>query len=260
MMSLSTKAIRLITIIAFVIMIIANALANILPINGLNTGQISNSYPNLFAPASITFSIWVIIYILLGIYSIYQIYALKNSETDEDFLNEIDFYFIISSLANALWIIAWHYLIIWLSLIHMLLILVCLININTLIQKKSLDQKVSKVISLPFGIYFGWITVATIANVTTFLVSINWNGFGIPDYIWTIVVLITGLIIGSVTTYKIKNLFYNLVFIWAYTGILIKHIQKSGFGANYLSVIVTLLISLFIFVYIEYDLYVKLSK
>ena len=253
--TLESKIIRITVIITYLLMITSNALANILPINGLNTGQISNNYPNLFAPAAITFSIWGLIYISLGVYVVYQLYALKSKPYRANFFNSIGIYFSLSSAANALWIVAWHYLYFSISLILMVIILLSLIKINKIIYNKSLDEKVTKIISLPFSIYFGWITVATIANVTTFLVSIHWKGFGMPDYIWTIIVLIIGLIIGSITMYKKKDYFYGLVFIWAYTGILLKHLQKSGFNGNYLTIIITVMISILILLYLEYNIY-----
>src|SRR6056297_2548872 len=253
--TLESKIIRITVVITYLLMITANALANILPINRLNTGQVSNNYPNLFAPASITFSIWGLIYLLLAIYTIYQVYALKSKSYSANFFDQIGIYFSISSVANALWIIAWHNLYISISLILMIIILLCIIKINKIIYNKSLDEYVTKIISLPFSIYFGWITVATIANVTALLVSINWQGFGIPDYIWTIAVLIIGLIIGSITMYKKKDFFYGLVFLWAYTGILLKHLQKSGFNGNYLTIIITVMISILILLFVEYNIY-----
>jgi len=256
-LSKNTKIIRIVTILSFILMVVANALANILPINGLNTGEVSDNFSNLFAPAGITFSIWGVIYIALGIYTAYQLYALKNNKVDQNFLNDIGIYFSISSVANTLWIFSWHYLYTAISLLLMLLILGCLIKINAMIQKKSLDQKISKVIRIPFSLYFGWITIATIANVTAFLVSINWNGFGIPEYIWTIMILLIGLMIGSLTAYKNKDLFYTLVLIWAYSGILIKHIQKSGFNGQFISIIATVIFCLLVLMYLEYKIYTK---
>jgi len=253
--TLESKIIRMTVVLTYLLMITTNALANILPINGLNTGQVSNNYPNLFAPAAITFSIWGLIYISLGIYVVYQLYALKGKPYRAKFFDTIGIYFSLSSAANALWIVAWHHLYFGISLILMGIILLSLIKINKTIYNKSLDTQVTKIVSLPFSIYFGWITVATIANVTTLLVSLNWQGFGIPDYIWTIVVLIIGLIIGSITMYKKKDFFFGLVFLWAYTGILLKHLQKSGFNGNYLTIIITVMISILILLFVEYNIY-----
>lgn len=101
---------------------------------------------------------------------------------------------------------------------------------------------------LPFSVYFGWITVATIANITVFLVSINWSGWGISDQIWTIVILLVGVIIGILRGLKDKNIPYITVLIWAYAGILLKHISELGFSGQYPNIITTLIISMVLFV------------
>lgn len=93
-------------------------------------------------------------------------------------------------------------------------------------------------IRLPFSVYFGWITVATIANAAALLVSLGWNGFGIPESIWTIVILGIGALIGTATLLRFKNIAYGLVLAWAYAGILIKHISASGFSSQYPGIIV----------------------
>jgi len=224
-------------------MVAVNMAAVILPINGISTAQISDSYPNLFAPAGITFSIWSIIYLLLGIYVIYLFF--QNKEKSKKF-KEINKYFIISSLINSTWIFSWQYKYIWLSLILMISLLYILIKISNLIKDSSFSKNEKLITKIPFGVYFGWITIATIANVTTFLVSINWNGFGIPDYIWMILVLITGIIITSLTALKYKNIAYGLVPIWAYFGIYIKHTSTQGFNNLYPQVIATTIICLII--------------
>ena len=224
-----------ITLISYLIMILLNALANIIPINGVGTGLVSDTYMNLFAPAPITFSIWGLIYILLAIFTLYQL-DIKgiNKLSHIRSIDRIRVFFIINALANSIWILAWHYFQIGISLVLMLLILSTLIFINRKINKENLSRTEKIYIKLPFGIYFAWITVATIANVTTFLVSINWNGFGITESIWTVVIIIIGGIIGALTIISFKNFFYGLVIIWAYLGILIKHISEVGFNKNYL--------------------------
>lgn len=243
----SNIVINTFTIISFLTMIIVNALANTIPINDLTTGEISALYENLFTPAPITFSIWGLIYILLAIYTIYQLkYLRKRSSGNKELLCKIGVFFTLSSLANASWIFAWHYLKIPLSLVIMIVMLICLIIISGEINRYKLSSKENFFIKLPFSIYFGWITIATIANVTTLLVSINWNGFGLPEQIWTIIVIIIGLIIGGITTIKNNSISYGLVIIWAYIGIIIKHISENGYNKQYPAIIITSIISIII--------------
>ncbi len=238
---------KIFVVLTFVAMIVINVLANTLPINGVDTGMISDAYPNLFAPAGITFAIWGVIYFLLLLFTIYQLGIInKNDEISNELLNKIGTFFIISSVANSVWIFTWHYQIIWLSMIFMIIILISLINIVMACKEERLSAKEKFFVKVPFSIYFGWISVATIANTTTLLVSLNFKGFGIPEYIWTVVVIIIGAIIGIITLLYNRDYFYGLVFIWAYIGIIIKHI--TVFNSMYTSVIVTATICIICFI------------
>lgn len=254
---------RFFVVITFAIMVGINILANTLPINGQTTGEVSDSYPNLFAPAGYTFAIWGLIYLLLAAYSVYQLGIFKTSDikADAKLLNRVGVLFAISSIANAIWIFAWHYNVIWLSLTLIITVLVLLISINEEIRKRNLSLKEKLLIKVPFSVYFGWITVATIANVTTFLVSIGWNGFGIPETIWTIIILLVGFIIASLVIVRDRNIAYALTVIWAYVGILVKHSSKAGFNGQYPSVISAASISIaFLVIVTLYSLFMRKNK
>lgn len=239
--------------VTFVLMVVVNALANILPINGIGTGAVSDFYQNLFAPAGITFSIWGIIYLLLAAYTLYQIgyFQDKKSESKGKLMDKVGIIFSLSSIANTIWIFTWHYRNIPFSMLLMLVILGCLIYINRLIIGAELDPREKMFISLPFSVYFGWITVATIANATILLVSLGFDGFGLSEPVWTVIILLVGLLIGIVTLLINRDYAYGLVLIWAYLGILIKHTATDGFAYSYFSVINTLVICVFILVLAE---------
>lgn len=235
--------------VSYLLMIAVNALANILPINGNNTGEVSNAYPNLFAPAAFTFSIWGLIYALLAAYTLYQfgLFQKDKGKSRAKLFKGIGIYFSITSIANILWIFSWHYRLIGSSLLLMLVILFYLIRIADLLRKQKLSSKETFFIKAPFSIYFGWITVATIANATAFLVSMNWNGFGLSDQLWMILILLVGAAIGITRTIKDKNIFYGAVLIWAYFGILVKHLSVDGFNSEYPMIIVTVGVCLILF-------------
>lgn len=247
----------------YLAMILVNYLANALPIGGVNTGEASDAYANLFTPAGATFSIWGLIYLLLLIYTIYQ-FGFKQEKDNlqkENLLANINQLFLITSLANIAWIFAWHYGIIWLSVLIMFVLLISLIYIAKIINKEKLSPLETLCIKAPFSIYFGWITVATIANITVFLVSINWQRFGLSEVIWTIIILFVGAGIGTLRTWKDKNIFYGSVFVWAYSGILFKHISHNGFSDIYPSIINTIIVCLIVFsstiIFLSYQ---KISK
>lgn len=236
--------IKIIAAVTYVAMVVVNGLANALPINNRSTGAISDAYPNLFAPAGVTFSIWGLIYLLLAGYILYQ-FGLFQSDKGQgriELFKKVSLYFILSSLANISWIFAWHYDFIGLSVLIMGVILFSLIKIADILNKEKLSLKEKAFVRVPFSVYFGWITVAAIANITVFLVSVNWNGFGISDQIWTVIVLLAGLLIGTLRMRRDKVIAYGLVLVWAYGGILLKHLSADGFNSQYQGVIITTIV------------------
>jgi hypothetical protein len=234
----------ILVILSYVVMIVVNTLAVTLPINGIPTGAISDLYPNLFAPAGITFSIWGLIYLLLAASIIYQLFLIKRTKDKTPLLHQLQRYFIASSVINATWIFAWHHLLMGVTVLLMLALLYTLIKIADLTKHSAWTLTDKLFLKVPFGVYFGWITVATIANITTFLVSIGWGGFGLSNSIWMIIVLLVGVIITITRTRHDRNLAYGLVPVWAYWGIWFKHTSTQGFNGNYPMVITAVLVAI----------------
>jgi hypothetical protein len=190
-------------LIAFIVMVGVNALANILPFNGMTTGAVSDSYPNLFAPAGFTFAIWGVIYVMLGAFVFYGFRGFDHGSLRLVY-KRISMAFIFSSLVNALWIACWHYRLIPLSMLLMILILLSLIYITHLLKGLRLSLDETRYVRIPFGIYFGWITVATIANMTSMFVSLGWHGSPFSEEIWMILMLLIGLAIGIATALRVS--------------------------------------------------------
>lgn len=201
-----------------------NALANILPINGMNTGEISGFYPNYFVPAGFTFSIWGVIYLLLIIYNITFTYYILHPEKNKKisaYINSINPLFLLTCLFNASWILAWHYLQPLLSIIIMLLFLVtlALMFIRSIPFYPSFSLYHRLLLHAPFVVYLGWITVATIANITAGLVKWGWTGFGISGIVWSCIMMIVAILLGLFFTYRFRVFSFALVLIWALWGI-----------------------------------------
>jgi hypothetical protein len=220
----------ILNLIGFLGTVVVNGLANALPLNNKTTGELSDKYPNLFVPAGLTFSIWGVIYILLAIFVIYGlIVTIKNNSQKTAFIENIGILFFVSSLANIGWIFAWHYEILPLSLVIMLVILGSLITIYLRLRIGKSDSTLSEryLVQLPFSVYLGWITIATIANVTAVLVDINWNTFGLGEQFWAVAVIIVGIAIALSVLFTRKDIFYCLVIDWALLGILLKRLADS---------------------------------
>lgn len=235
----------ILNIVGFLGVVIVNGLANALPINNKTTGVLSDQYPNLFVPAGLTFSIWGLIYILLAIFVIYQIVTIvRKDEQQASFTEKIGFLFFISCILNIGWIFAWHYEILPLSLVLMLLLLGSLLAIylRLRIGKSGATKKEKYMVHLPFSIYLGWITIATIANVTALLVNVNWGTFGLGEQLWTVLVIVVGIAIAIAILIRRKDIFYCLVVDWALLGILLKRLAVQTVPAQ--SVIIVVIIGL----------------
>ena len=218
--------------VLFIVVIAVNALANILPINGYNTGQVSDFYPNYFVPAGFTFSIWGIIYLSFLVYSItYTYYQLNQDKFPviNQYLDKVSPWYWATCILNASWILAWHYLQVLLSVLIMLLFLFALIQIFKSTQKIAKEMNLITRLSLvtPFSIYIGWISVATIANVTALLVKYQWTG-GIHPIYWSVIMIFVAVIAGVYFIQQFKTISYPLVIAWAIWGIKAAQGAKSN--------------------------------
>jgi len=210
------KAHQIITVLATLVTITINALANILPLNGLETGVISDRFEIYFVPAGYVFSIWGLIYLALIAYTVFQ--ALP-AQSDNPVLKKIAPLYWLGSLANSVWIFLWHYEVFSLTLIAMVTILITLILISQkLVSAAGLEKWL---VRLPFSIYLGWISVATIANVSQNLFLYNWNGWGIGGQVWAVIMLAVASLLGILKIWQEKDIPYVLVLIWAFVGITI---------------------------------------
>ncbi len=219
---MSLRTLQIANIVGFVLVIVMNYLAVNLPINGYTTGELSDLYPNLFVPAGFTFSIWGVIYLLLIIFIVYHIRNWwSKDQLDMSFVERIGPMFFVSCLANASWIIAWHYVQPTLALAIMLTILSSLLSIYRRLDIGKSDNNSFSfwAVKLPFSVYLGWITVATIANVTTVFVHLGWDGGAFGEVNWTITMITVATIIGAFILFDRRDIGYAAVLVWAFFGI-----------------------------------------
>ena len=234
-------------IIALTAVIVINALANILPINGMTTGEVAALYPNLFVPAGLTFSIWSLIYILLSGYCLYPFISDNAKHAIS-----ISGLFAITCLLNCSWILAWHYLFIEVSVVIMLLLLAALCLIYIRLRKKLPVSKREKwLVYKPFSVYLGWITAATVANITALLVHYEFSPPS-PEN-WTIAMIIALLLIAYLINKKYRDVAYSLVVIWALLGIIIKRTATElVFGPIVITCTIAIVIMLWITIHYRY--------
>lgn len=221
MRDISRQVVVVATVLATIVI---NVLADALPINGLNTAAISNSFHIYFVPAGYVFSIWGLIYIGLIAYAAFQ--ALP-SQRENPRLRATGWWISLGGLANMAWIFFWHYELFPLTLVAMLVLLGTLLI--TYLGLRTGDAVPSSAetwtVRIPFSIYLGWITVATIANASDLLWSLHWNGFGIAPEAWVLILLAVVFVIASWMNLARRDVAYALVIVWALAGIVV---QQSG--------------------------------
>ena len=211
---------------AFVVTIVVNGLAGSTTLlNGVTSGEVSDMYPTLVTPAGFTFAIWGIIYVLLTAFVVYQ---LLPKNMDKPFLSKIGVLFALSGVLNVSWLVLWHYDLVTYSLVLMLALLVSLIAVYLRLDigRAAVSLKERLCVHLPFSVYLGWISIATIANVSVALTAVGWDGWGIEVETWAVVIVCVALVLTLTMLVTRKDLAFSLVVVWALAGILSK---QSGY-------------------------------
>jgi benzodiazapine receptor len=224
-MKTNTKLIQVLNIVLFLAILAVNTLASTVGINGRLTGALSDAIPNLFVPAGLTFSVWGVIYIGLLLFIIGQSRGLFSRGKDApEAVKKIGWLFALSSVGNIGWLLLWHWELVGVSVIAMLVLLGSLIAIHEklAVGRAPSAQAERWLFRVPFSLYLGWITVATIANITAFLVKAGWNGFGVQPEAWTVIVIAAAALITLSVLATRRNAAYALVVLWALAGIWIK--------------------------------------
>ncbi|MGG6295545.1 tryptophan-rich sensory protein [Leptolyngbya sp. AN02str] len=212
---------------------IVNLLSNLYPINGQNIGAISNTLFGdvLITPANYAFAIWGLIYIGLLAFAVYQFLSPAEQHPQ---LQSITYWFLLASLAQGVWV----YLFLarqfgW-SVLAMLIILGSLIAIFLQLHShKRASWKERWLLRYPFGVYLGWIAVATVVNVAIALYGANWNGWGIAPEIWTVVMMVVAAALAAALLWQYRSFPYAFVALWALVAIAIRQadvplIQVTG--------------------------------
>jgi translocator protein len=215
--------------------LVFNGAANAIPLNGLNTGQISDSFNVLFVPAGYVFSIWGLIYVGLLAFTIYHSLPAQRSNP---LLRRVGWLAVLASIANGTWIYFWHFGYYALSLVTMLVLLVSLVSIYLRLDigRRSFKPVERWSVAAFFSVYLGWITVATMANITDLLYFLNWDGFGIPALTWALILLVSGVLVAGIMATTRRDAAYLLVLVWAFAGISVRFINLpvmnvAGFAA-----------------------------
>lgn len=208
-------------LVTVIVGLAVNILASTLPLNGQNTGEISDRFEVFFVPAGYVFSIWGVIYLGWIAFTIFQ---LQPSEQTNTRLCRLGYLFALSNLANAAWLFCWHYNWFGLSVVVILILLGLLIASYLRLDVNRVNVKPLEYWSVDvlFSVYLGWITVATVANITDWLYFSGWDGFGISAQAWAVMMLAVASLLGLAMAVTRQDIGYLLVLVWAFAGIAVK--------------------------------------
>jgi hypothetical protein len=216
-----------INLLSVVATITVNALANILPFNGQGTGQISDRFKVYFVPAGYVFSIWGLIYVGWLAFCVYQ---LLPAHREQPRFRALGYWFALSGVLNSLWLVCWHYNQFILSLIVMVLLLLTLIACYLKLRVGHVRVSAAErwCVDLPFGLYLGWISVATIANAGDVLYLVQWSGWGVAPQVWAVLMLGVATAIGAAMVWFHRDAAFPLVLAWAFVGIAKMHTSAKA--------------------------------
>lgn len=207
--------------LSVVLAITVNILASALPLNGQNTGEISDRFEVFFVPAGYVFSIWGLIYIGWIAFAIYQ---FLPAQRENPRLQRLGYWFALSGVFNAAWLFCWHYNLFGLSVLVMLALLATLIvsYLKLNVGRTPVSAVEKWCVDIPISVYLGWISVATIANITDYLYFIGWDGFGIAPQTWAVIMLAVASLVGLGMALTRRDAGYLFVFVWSFVGIALK--------------------------------------
>ncbi len=209
---------------ATLVTLVVNALANLVPLNGQTTGDVTTRISSYFVPAGYVFSIWGLIYLGLLAFSVYQ---LLNPQRCATTLKHIGYLYLVSSAANCAWLFFWHFNLYGLALLAILVLLGSLIGIYLRLGVNLRAVTFAEVFHtrLVFSLYLGWIAIATVANASVALVATGWDGWGLPPEAWTVILIIVTVALATIVTLTRHDIAYLLVQAWGLSGIAVAQRQ-----------------------------------
>lgn len=224
------KNLAILNLVFFMIAFTVSNLSQLKIFGGITNKTISDKYDTVFTPAGVTFSIWGVIYLALFGFTIYKLVQSDRADAHDSVrqdISKIGYLFVINNIATTFWIFAFTYeyllVSVLLIIVQFITLLMIAVRLNLYDHHKMLANKVFT--QFPLSIYFAWICVATIANISLYLVSIGWDGFGIAPDIWAVIMIIVTIILAIFMITAKRNPFFGLVIIWALYGIVLKRTE-----------------------------------
>ena len=219
------KKLAVLNLASVILVIAVNYISQAFSFNGTTIGEISARYVNLFTPASYAFAIWGIIFLALLGYGIFQVRRAFFSEKESPFILQTGYWFAMANLLNCFWVFAFVYDYTGLSVLVMFGLLFSLIKIilNTNMERWDAPITTIAFVWWPICLYSGWISVATIANISAYLAKLNWDGGPLSEVSWTIIMIVVAVLLNLVMIWKRNMREFAAVGVWALVAIFVRH-------------------------------------
>ncbi len=228
------RKIRVVAKASYGLSLLAFVIFNLIPLNNRTSLEIYKKFDNLFLPTVYSFLILIPSYWLIGRYFLY---ALR----DRDFLKSIRkeqlLYFILESLGTFIWLFAWHYENFNLTILAIGLVFIGLYRMSLNFKKQALRSKEEELAKAVFDFYLGWISIRFISNAFIFLESQGLLAFGVSNETWTLTFLILGLLFSISILDSLRSEYYGFGVLWAYGGVVLRHILSLKLAFRYRSII-----------------------
>lgn len=237
------KTLAIFNLLSVLLVIAVNYVSQSLRLNNTTIGEMSEKYDTLFTPADYAFAIWGLIFLGLLAYAIFQVKRAFFSEKESPFIVQTGYWFVLANVLNAAWVFAFIYDHTGVSVLIMLSILFSLIKIilNTNMERWDAPIEILALVWWPICLYSGWIAVATIANISAYLTKIGWDGFGLSDELWTIVMIAIATLLNIVMVWKRNMREFAAVGIWALIAIFVRH-QNAIDSLAYMALICSIVL------------------
>lgn len=242
---MSERVKKIITLVATFAGVFSPSLGSFSP-GSSTTGEISGRFFRdvFIIPADYAFAIWAPIYLGFLAFAVFQ--ALPAQRLNPRFM-QVRLWLATSSLLNAAWIAAFNNLLFGLSLVVIVGMLVTALVMHRMLEiGKTKVYGLERVLRLPFSLYAGWLTAATILNTASVLAINDWGGFGIGYPVWGVIMLIVATLIGLLTRFRWNDPVYGAVFVSAYVGIVVARADMSAVAVTAGALAVVFAVSLLI--------------
>lgn len=238
------EKVKKLTWLNFIFFIIAFSVSNLSQLKlfgGQTNADVSAKYETVFTPAGVTFAIWGVIYLSLFAFTIYHLISARKDDVQAEASQavlKIGNLFILNNIATTFWVFAFTYEYIFLSMvliiIQLITLLMIFIELNLWDVHKSFKNKLFT--QFPLSIYFAWLCVANVANISVFLVSVGWSGWGISESTWAIILISIVTLISLFIVGVKRNIFFGMVVLWAFYGIILK---REGIDAHQFEMVIS---------------------